>query len=213
MVKYKYWVTFFVLLFSIWWYYPIRSVVVVGKFNSLDKADIYNSLNKELSVGIYRLSLVDVKNKMNMISGVESAKVWRCWPGDLVISLKAREPMVRYMSGGYVDKFGVLFYPSHNFHSLDLPVLNVSKDLLLEAAKLFVGLQTIVAQKFKITSLRSHLGIGWEVEMQGNIKIMLPEEKSLIIFKKFINNIYKIKRKHDIYVDLRYLNGFAVKNI
>jgi cell division septal protein FtsQ len=61
--------------------------------------------------------------------------------------------------------------------------------------------------------LRSHLGIGWEVEMQGNIKIMLPEEKSLIIFKKFINNIYKIKRKHDIYVDLRYLNGFAVKNI
>ena len=214
MVKYKFLVLFVGLVVVTWWYYPIRSVVVVGKFNSLDKSKIYNSLNKELAVGLYRLSLVDVKNKMNMISGVESVKVWRCWPGDLVISLKAREPMVRYISGGYVDKFGVLFYPSHKFHGYKtLPVLNVSRDSLFEGAKLFVDLQAIVGRKFKIISLRSYLGIGWQVEMQGNLEIMLPEKRTLVVFKKFIHHINKIKRKHDVHVDLRYLNGFSVKNI
>jgi cell division septal protein FtsQ len=204
--------SFVLLLF--WFYYPVRSVIVIGRFNSLDKDKIYQTLNKNLSTGVYGLSLSDIQHQLLTLSGIEDAKVWRCWPGDLIVSLKARDPFVRYFAGGFVDKSGVLFYPSKNLYAKEqLPILNVDKDFLFAGTSLLLGMQQVLGNDLVINSLRFSPGVGWEVSMSKNIKIMLPEKKSLVLFDKFIKHRKAIRRFHDISVDLRYLNGFAVKNI
>jgi len=206
----------FVLL-GFWWFFPTRSVVLMGKFHWIDKANLQSEIEPVLTGGFFRFSLNKLQQRVMLVDGVESVDLWRCWPGDIVIRLKARTPMLRWHQDGLVDKNGILFYSSYKVKGVDkLPDLKTPMQKIPQAVRLFVAFSKLLNHKYSIQSIEYKPVKGWLVHSKNGLNIVLGQEHMLKRLKHFKTYLPKVKwryRHSSILVDLRYTRGFSVKEL
>lgn len=201
-------------LVAFWWFFPTRSIVILGKFKWLDQAVIHGEIQKEITSGFFRVNLFKMRDSLLTVNGIEGVKIWRYWPGDIIVSIKARNPEFQYYSGGVIDKYGVLFYPHGKVNNLNtLPVIESSLDKIKISVKKFNDLKSVLKPKYTIIKLINDSDIGIKIILKNNIVLMLGQKNIKVKLKKLMNQLHKLSFKKNIIIDLRYLNGFAVKKL
>ena len=203
-----------IIIFAFWWFWPTRSVILLGKFHWIDKGTIQTQIEPVLANGFLRLSLDKLKDSIMLVDGVESVDLWRSWPGDLIIRLKARSPLLRWHQDGLVDKYGVLFYSSYKINGVELLTdLSVPMSMIPSAVNLYQASSKLNSYKIKKVSYQPF--IGWQLQY-SKIKINLGDKLILKRLKRFAPYFAKIKwryRHKRILIDLRYTRGFSVKEL
>ena len=201
-----------IIIFAFWWFLPTRSVILLGKFHWIDKANLQTQIEPVLASGFLRLSLDKLKNSIMLVDGVESVDLWRSWPGDLIIRLKARTPLLRWQQDGLVDKYGVLFYSSYKIKGVEnLANLNVPMAMIPSAVNLYLNANNL--NKYKIQGLSYRPLSGWQLQY-SKVKINLGLKRMQKRLERFAPYFAKIKwryRDKKIIIDLRYTRGFSVK--
>jgi len=207
-------ICFGLLVVGFWWFFPTRSVVVLGKFSWLNQQVIFSEVKQKLFSGFFRLDLPSMRQSLLMVNGIEDAHIWRCWPGDLIIKIKTREPKFRFENGGFIDAKGVLFYPyGQEKISSQLPIIATTIDRISIAVDYFTKLQKGLKSGYVINKLIDDPDIGWQLVLDHNIILVLGNDKVFVKLKKLMNKINQVRRKKNVLIDLRYLNGFAIKKL
>ena len=202
------------VLLGFWWFFPTRSVIILAKFKWLDQVSIHSEIEKEITKGFFRVDPFKMRNALLTVNGIEGVRVWRYWPGDIVVSIKARSPKFKYYNGGVIDNYGVLFYPHGKIKDLDsLPVIEASLDKIQFSVKMFKDLQSILKPHYIVNKLVNDPDIGIKIILRNNIVLMLGKENIKVKLKKLVSKVHKLSFKKNLLLDLRYLNGFALKKL
>lgn len=204
------------IIAAVGWFLPVRHVMLYGDFRWVDRGMLQSELAPVLDVGVLRLSLDQVRFALMNVDGIAEARVWRHWPGDLSIHVRARQPVMRWGDQGVVDASGVLFYVHPSLKEFSaLPELTVPIQSIDQGVKIFHLLQTELQAypKFRLMVVRYVPWKGWQVELSHHVFLVLGDQDMGARFRRWLKVSSQVlkDKKHRFVVDLRYKNGFSIQ--
>lgn len=205
---------FFLLL---WCVYPVRSVIVYGPFSTLNAIHLHHVLAPKMQKGFFRISLENIQQRLMLEPSIHHVDLWRAWPGDFVIRLYARQPVLRWHAGGGIDRSGVLFYPVRPQKTLrTLPEYIGPQEQSAQAATLIDQIQSLIRhqKRLHIKNLQYDTAQGWSTRIEPKLNVFLGQTRLIQNFRRFLLVLPSLKKhypRRHLTVDLRYRQGFALK--
>ncbi|HRE18335.1 MAG TPA: cell division protein FtsQ/DivIB [Rhodocyclaceae bacterium] len=206
---------------------PIRQVVVSNELREVRRGEIELALTGMLHGNFFSVNLEAIRASLESLPWVRKVEVRRQWPAQLVVTIEEHKPVARWDDGHsagkneLVNSFGEVFVawlPEKT--AVALPVLygphGTAPEVLQRYAD-FVGTLQPVGLKPQQLTLSPRLA--WQMKLADGMVINLGREqpKSPVgdRLSRFAG-IYPVtlgkSPERPAVVDLRYPNGFAVRN-
>jgi len=168
--------------------FKLKQINLTGR-NHADVAAVKEAIAMPQGAPILQGSLVDMKARLEQIPEIKSASITRKLPGTLVISINERQPAAWWQTNGNVqliDREGVVLSRYKYNEKLTLPVV-VGADAPKHMAELVKLLDTVPSLK---PDVQAAIRVGsrrWNIQLQRDIMVMLPEEEPTAAWKRFAN--------------------------
>ena len=196
-------------------FYPIKQFKVVSTIKELNQADIDKVIQPYIGQSFWRVPLQQLQAELTRLDWVFRAEVRRVWPDMLLIRIQEQEPVVRWKEFGLLNNQGELFYPKSIAPFERLVVLSGdelrSRDLLKVLAQLQ---QALDEGGWVIRRLSEQVDGVWRLELTQGLVLWLDPEDWQHKIKRWLiayQQVSKESRKVAEEIDLRYSNGFVIK--
>lgn len=200
--------------------FPISRVTVEGEFEFLTKEEIIDTVAK-IAAGknLVALDLAPVHNALLRMPWVSKVSVKKKMPDTLSVVIEEHHASARWRNSGYYDALSEsVFYPDMQRFNLPLVTLSAQHDTLASglyahAAKF---IEMTKGTQYMIREVHLDATRGYRILLEGDVWLILgraaTEDMPFIRLKRFILAFpqTKLKLSEISYVDLRYVNGFAV---
>lgn len=192
--------------------WPIESVKIEGEFNYLDKDALRVKALPEVNAGLLSVNLDEVRTALTDLPWVEDVSVKRQWPGELLIRVIEKQPVMYWGDEGLLSAKGKLFKPQQQVN-IKLPVLRGPDGqhtvMLKEMARMQAWLLDtgLYIDEMQLDERRS-----WTLKLSNGMELRLGRHMMHERLNRFVA-VYKqnLELKRAIkHVDMRYTNGFAV---
>jgi len=206
---------------------PIRQVVVTQELREVRRGEIELALAGMLRGNFFSVNLEAIRASLESLPWVRKVEVRRQWPAQLVLTIEEHRPVARWDDGRatgrneLVNSYGEVFVAwLPEKAAATLPVLygphGTAAEVLQRYAD-FVGTLQPVGLKPQQLTLSPRLA--WQMKFTDGMVINLGREqpKSPIgdRLSRFVG-VYPAalggRPEQPVVVDLRYPNGFAVRN-
>lgn len=193
---------------------PVTSVRVDGQLTRLKPADIALAADADLDLRLFDADLEDLRERIEALPWVSSARVSRIWPDTLAVRVVERQPYARWGQGQMIDRNSEVFTPNADEIPQDLPLLSAPPGHEPEAAMVYEDLRARLAGSlFEPTGLSLDARGEWRMANAAGIELRLgqgdPRERLPLIAgpvsATLVHQLEKVA-----YIDLRYSNGFSV---
>ncbi len=191
---------------------PVERIVINGKFNSVDRLAIENTVAAHAGAGLLAVDLDRVQELLEQNAWVYKASVRRRWPDTLVIDITEQRPIALWGDSGYINHEGEYFQAPIDPRWLDLPTLNGPQDSQKALIASYQSLDALlVGTGIGIVNLDRD-GVGQtRLQLDRGIEVLLGDQRHAERMRRFVS---LIERHLDIEtiasVDLRYPSGAAV---
>ena len=91
--------------------FPVSNVDVLGTLDYTDRDELRGRIVDQVRLGFYGLDVDVVREEVEALPWVASARVGRVWPGRLSIDVEEHEPAARWNDDALLSKRLVLFHP------------------------------------------------------------------------------------------------------
>ncbi len=192
--------------------WPIESVTIEGEFNYLDKEQLRLKALPKVNAGLISIDLGEVRATLIDLPWVEDVSVKRQWPGQLLIRVIEKQPVMYWGDKSLLSTKGKLFTPQKPVN-IELPVLRGPDGqhqlMLKEMARMQAWLMDteLYIEQMHLDERRS-----WTLRLSGGIELRLGRQLMHERLHRFVS-VYKtdLQQKREIkHIDMRYTNGFAV---
>ena len=199
--------------------YPIKSAIVSGQFEYLDREAVKSVVFPHLNKGILSIDLVELEKELKSLAWVKSVAVRRQWPEKLEIFLSEQVPVAFWQHDGLMTADGLIFKPRQIPQDLILVRFDGAEAQTQTLQNTYQLLeQQLAAAEFSIISLK--------MDDRGNVFARLAHEKlgrpmTLVLgreeldahISRFLQALENDLRffADVVWVDTRYLNGVAIK--
>jgi cell division protein FtsQ len=164
--------------------------------------------------GILTVNLAAVRAAVDALPWVAHASVRRLWPHTLAVRVHEQTAFARWDGDGLVNRAGDLFLVHTAAAPPGLPSLSGPDGTAAEVTRRYLRMSGELAPEgFAITSLALSARGTWEFTLDNGIAVRLGRSQFDSRFEKFVNVALVIvkRRAGDIsYIDMRYMNGFAI---
>jgi len=194
---------------------PISQYELLTPLNNIKRPAIDQVVKPYLGQSFWTVNLDELQSDLIKMDWVYRAQVKRQWPHTLLISIEEQNPVVRWGENALLNKYGEIFYPLNiqNYQNLVLLKGPVQHSKLI--LKDLVQMQTQFNQlSWRIKSLSEAADGVWTVQFIKAPTVVLDEAQWVHKLNRFILSYKKVKlsvRKLATQIDLRYSNGFVVK--
>ena len=220
--KYKFflYLFFFIFLSSIFNFkvlenyqdkFSLKTINIYGLPDD-EKKNIKIELNKLRNINIFKITDTKVLEKLNKFNFIEKIYVNKIIPSSINVYLSKTPIVGKTLINGeqfYIGKNGKLVKSSQLVEKKDYPSV-FGKFQVEEYLKL---LNTLDALEIDVNEIKKYFFFKnkrWDLQFSNNIILMLPSkniEKSIIIYKKLLNNDKLINVK---IIDLRVSNQIVL---
>ena len=194
--------------------FVLQSLYLEGR-NRTPMKDIEEALGVKKGDPIFRLSIHDVRERLEAIESVRFAAVERELPGTLIIRIIEREPVALWQKGGriaLVDDNGVVMT------GLDIkPYRHLPLIVGEEAPKHIAELMTILALEPDLAKrFSSAIWVGerrWNIRLAPGIEVKLPQKDPAAAWKKLaeLHATQKLLDRDVKVIDLRVEGRLFIK--
>lgn len=193
---------------------PVSSVRVDGQLTRLKPTDIALAADADLDLRLFDADLEDLRQRVEALPWVASARVSRIWPDTLAVRVVERSPYARWGEGRMIDSNSQIFAPDADEIPADLPLLSAPPGHEAEAAAVYEQLRLRLAgSAFAPAGLALDARGEWRMSTATGIELRLgqgdPRERLALIFGS-VSATLASQLDRVAYVDLRYSNGFSV---
>lgn len=216
------------LLLSGWWLSefnfndiaPIENVEIEGEFENIAHDAFKNEVVAVIDGGYFALDLGAMKTTLLALPWVDDVSVRRQWPSSLHIKVTEKRAVAYWNDDAMISDRGEVFKPAVISDNWPLPRLKGPKGLhnkmwqfLLAANKDFS------AMGFEVVDLNLNDRRAWSLhfllkDAAHKIELKLGRdhaENRLVRFVRVFSNIDALNLKNIETIDLRYPNGFAMR--
>ncbi len=195
---------------------PIDSVQISGRFINLSQDEVRRQLQDDLSGDYFTADIAAMKAVLLSMPWVQDASVRRHWPSTIVIHVEEKQAVAYWSDNALLSDRGELFEPIEIDRRLQLPVIKgpdglhqkvwaFLRVLHTELSGIGIAIDELILDERRSWSMR--LSNGVSVRLGRNETEKRMQRLSKVLAMQNAPNIDDIE-----YIDLRYPNGFALKN-
>lgn len=193
---------------------PIRSVWIAGTLQHIDRAVLEQVINARLEGGFFGVNVDAVRTAVQRLPWVREVSVRRIWPDSLHIAVVERMAAARWGRDQLMEADGTVFSPERGVAS-ELAELEGPPGSALRVLARYRGLQRLLAPlEGRIEHLALNARGTWRGRLDTGLVMVFEEGLEQARLRQFVKVASKVLRPRldDVkQVDLRYVNGFAVR--
>lgn len=195
--------------------YPIRKLTVDGEFRFLARDSIQTLVGGAVSGGFFEVNVQQVRRLILREPWVREASVTRVWPDTIHVSIREQRPVARWGKAGLLSATQDVFSPDPASFPPGLVRLDGPAGSELEVWTTYQRTSAQLGELgLKIGSLTLSDRRAWQVVLSDGSTLLLGRHFTQERLQRFIRAWPRILRENWPRVqtlDLRYTNGFAVK--
>jgi cell division protein FtsQ len=195
---------------------PIDNVKIEGTFVHLSKEDIQLQLKQVLTGDYFTADIEAVRTSLLSLPWVQDATIRRQWPSTLQIRIVERQAVAYWSDDSLLSDTGELFRPEHISKEMQIPVINGPEGLHHKVWGFLVSLHTeLSALGLDVNKLELDERRSWSMLLSNGVVLQLGRNDTQRRMQRFVKvfSMQNAPKLDDIkYIDLRYPNGFAMKN-
>ncbi len=194
---------------------PIETLTLAGPFARVAPREVAQAV--ETSVrgrGLLTVNLGSVRAAVEALPWVDTASVARSWLRGLTVRIVEQVPAARWADGGLVNTRGTLFAIGTSAVPPGLPELAGPAGSVEAVAERYFAMQARLEQLgLKIAALSLDARGAWQFVLADGVTVRLGRKRIDARFQTFATVAAKIvaaRASAIAYVDMRYMNGFAI---
>jgi cell division protein FtsQ len=198
--------------------FPLREVRVDGELGHVNREQIKLIVARHLNGNFFTVDLIKARDAFEKLPWARNVSVRRRWPDQLEVMIEEHKELARWGNLALVNSYGELF---HAASDSDLPVFYGPGDGVREVAEHYGAYSRLLAATdMKITQLALSPRRAWQIKAvndkaDSDMIIELGREQMELRLQKFAGVYATTLSTLGVnvkYADLRYPNGFAVRN-
>lgn len=193
----------------------LTSYHIDSQLQQLQRSQVDKVVQPYLGQSFWKLDLDKLHAQIVRLDWVYHATVSRHWPSQLEIVIEEQKPVVRWGQDGLLNKNGDIFYPNNISAYQNLVELkgeDAQSKTLLEHLVVFQKIFSKLG--WTISKLVISPDSIWKIEFLKHPEVVLDHKDWQHKLDRFVRAYPQIKtslRKNARLYDLRYSNGFAIK--
>jgi cell division protein FtsQ len=196
---------------------PVSKIRIENQWQQITEAQVSGVLSKFMGTGFFNLDTQGIKKELESMSWVRFASVKRVWPDIIALDIREEKAIARWGDGAYLNQAGEVFRPSVAATNLSLPLLSGPKDTQTQVMQQYLSLsQLLLPEDLRLTELALSPRGSWELTLNESIRVSAGRFNAFENLSRFVdvlNRHSSIDLREIAAIDLRYKNGFAVKNV
>lgn len=194
---------------------PIETVSMSGRFERVSPLEVEHAVKVSVhGAGLLSVNLGAVRASVARLPWVDTASVARSWPRGLVVRIVEQVPVARWGGGGLINARGERFESDARRIPPNLPLLSGPQGSEPTVAERYFAMRARLTEVgLTMTALRLDARGAWQFDLADGVTVRLGRKRIDARFGTFVAVAAKIvvERASDIaYVDMRYMNGFAI---
>ncbi|MBT7542586.1 MAG: cell division protein FtsQ [Gammaproteobacteria bacterium] len=196
-------------------YFPIKKISLVSHTNYSDKIKIYKKSKKYLSKkSFFNLKIIDLKKEIENVDWIRLADVRRVYPDEIEIYIIEHIPIAIWNDKMFLNDLGEIFFA--NDIDIKLPKIYSTNDRNKIIFKYFVTFsKNLIKNNIhnSVIKMDENNRRSLTIKLSSNIIIYLGSNdimNKIDTFFKVYNSLNSSDLTKIRYIDMRYLNGFAV---
>ncbi len=196
--------------------FPITQVNVEGQFKQVSAEEIRATVMPAVGSGFFKLDVDVVQQTLNRLAWVDKVAVRKEWPDTLFVRVKEQQALARWNKNGFVNKRGDSFYPVNLITDKQLPWLSGPEGTEAKVTEQYVMIKTLLRDvDVRLTSLTYSARGSWQLELNGEQKIMLGRENLAQRIQRLASLYGELRQSQPsanlVAMDFRYDTGIAVQ--
>ncbi len=192
--------------------FPLREIKINGSLQHITKEQVQYIVNRELTGNFFTLDLNRTRQAFEKLPWVRKVNVRRKWPDLLELTLEEHVALARWGDMALVDTHGELFDGAQDS---GLPVFIGPADSTAEMARSYQELSRIVAPAgLVIGQLAMNSRRAWQLRFKNGLIAEAGRDQVPLRVERLVGAYRNLAERFSEplqYVDLRYANGFAVR--
>ncbi len=195
--------------------FAIAKIRFEGEIRHTNPALLQNIIAKQMKTtrNFFAINLGLIRRSIEKLPWVTEVHVRRVWPLTVIVWIREHEALARWGQNKLVSQQGVVFTPGPKTIPQGLPYLEGPDHHVPKVIEYYKWLnQQLTRHKLHITKLRLSTRHAWYVALSNGLVLYLGTKTIQMRVKRFLRYFPKLLQPQTlVYIDLRYVNGFAVK--
>ncbi len=192
---------------------PIRTVAVHGAERPSEAREVREQIARSIGQGILSTRLDALRDSILDLSWTDNVRIYRAWPDTLRVELERKRLIGRWADGRYVSEAGRLINaPAEIPGVIEFDCVFATPQIALATWRYLQAMAE--TQGLTISSLHEN-GLGeWRLGTEDGIEASLGNQDLQRRMARFLTLHEHLSERTDktlAYVDLRYVNGAAVR--
>lgn len=194
--------------------FPLEVVQVKGDFRYQSKETLQQVLAEYTGEGFFNMDVDSIRNAVEALPWIASARVRRVWPATLRVYITEHEAVARWNGNGFITTDGEVFFPPDGPAPVALPMLagpDGQGGKVLESYRRIS--RTLGKLGLPVKQLTLDRRRAWRLQLVNGVELRLGRQSTGARLQRFVraypglfaDRIDALRR-----VDLRYNNGFSV---
>jgi cell division protein FtsQ len=192
--------------------FPINVVEVGGRLEHVSRKQVELIVEEHLTGNFFTMDLKKTRAAFEKLPWTRNVSVRRHWPSTINVEIEEHKALARWGEIALVNTYGELF---HGASDADLPVFYGAGNVVKEVAKHYLRFGKILNSiDMQIAEVTLSSRLAWEIKTDKNVLISLGREHMSTRLHQFSIAYQTVLRHLNTtihYADLRYPNGFAVR--
>ena len=192
--------------------FPLNTVKVTGELKHISHKQVELIVEAHLTGNFFTLDIKKTRDAFEKLPWTRNVSIRRHWPSVLQVEIEEHQVLARWGDIALVNTYGELF---HGASDADLPVFYGAGDAVKEVAEHYALFGKILNRpEMKIAQVTLSPRRAWEIKTNQQLRISLGRENLDVKLEQFANAYETVLRHLNStiqYADLRYPNGFAVR--
>lgn len=193
---------------------PVSQLIVEGPFQRVTEVQVQAALAPELGSGFLTVNLERLRQRVESLDWIDSAKVRRLWPDRLAITVSEHRAAARWGDKGLLNVRGEQFAENARHAFPELPKFIGPPGSEQAVVGFYLSSRGRLAEAgMLLDSLHMDARGAFTLVLAGGQEIRLGRrdfERQLATFFEIAAPALAERFEEVDYVDLRYANGFAV---
>ncbi len=195
--------------------YPVSRIAVEGEFQHLTAEHVERVVSGAIVGGFFSVDVADVRRRILDEPWVFDASVRRVWPDTIRVSIEEQHPVARWGEYALLNRYADIFVPDADALPAGLVQLDGPIGTEAEILRRYVAIsRQLSVNGLQVAGISLSDRRAWTVSLAHGATLVVGRDAvdaRLDRFNRAFEAVLRAHWEHVASVDLRYTNGFAIK--
>lgn len=196
---------------------PVVKVRIENQWQQLREEEVKSILAPFIGTGFFNFDVGGAQQQLLNHPWIAEVSVQRLWPDSVSLDITEEVAIARWGELEFLNQYGEIFSPLGSKNLTNLPIITGPDDSQFAVMEAYQEMnQILFPSGLRLNGLTLSPRGSWNLQLNEHMHVAVGRgevSEKLIRFAKFFENQPVQQSDQFRYIDLRYGNGIAIRNI